>query len=155
MKDKMRPSINATQLCQVLTNDDESPLSIHEQKDADEFLQLLNRHLEEELAKTSRPKLWHEIFGGHFVNEIVSLDCPHRSERLEDFYSLSVVVAGKHHLQEGLSGIVESEALEGDNSYLCQHCNKRVRANKRVTIGLLPNTLVIVLKRLEFNLQTG
>lgn len=44
--------------------------------------------------------------------------------------------------------------LEGDNAYHCEKCNKKVDTLKRVCIKTLPNHLILVLKRFEFNYQT-
>ena len=44
--------------------------------------------------------------------------------------------------------------LEGDNAYLCETCNKKVHTLKRSCVKKLPNILILVLKRFEFNLDT-
>jgi len=44
--------------------------------------------------------------------------------------------------------------LEGDNAFKCDKCNKKVDTMKRVCLKTLPNHLIIVLKRFEFNYQT-
>lgn len=44
--------------------------------------------------------------------------------------------------------------LDGDNSYKCERCNKKVAALKRVCLKKLPNHLIMVLKRFEFDLDT-
>ena len=41
--------------------------------------------------------------------------------------------------------------LDGDNAYHCEKCNKRVPAVKRMCIKRLPNHLILVLKRFEFD----
>jgi hypothetical protein len=41
--------------------------------------------------------------------------------------------------------------MEGDNAYLCEELGRRVPALKRTCIKVLPTTLVIHLKRFEFN----
>lgn len=41
--------------------------------------------------------------------------------------------------------------LEGDNSYHCEKCDKKVHALKRTSLKKLPNHLILVLKRFEFN----
>ena len=44
--------------------------------------------------------------------------------------------------------------LEGDNAYLCATCNKKVSTLKRVCLKKLPNQLILVLKRFEFDFDT-
>lgn len=45
----------------------------------------------------------------------------------------------------------QGELLEGDNAYLCEELGRRVPALKRACIKALPHTLVIHLKRFEFD----
>jgi ubiquitin carboxyl-terminal hydrolase 9/24 len=54
----------------------------------------------------------------------------------------------------GLAKLVESELLEGENAYFCEQCNKKVDTIKRVRIKELPNHLLFVLKRFEFDFDT-
>jgi len=44
--------------------------------------------------------------------------------------------------------------MEKDNAYQCYHCDAKVTALRRVCIKKLPNTLIIVLRRFEFNFDT-
>jgi ubiquitin carboxyl-terminal hydrolase 9/24 len=44
--------------------------------------------------------------------------------------------------------------LEGDNAYLCEKCEKKIPTLKRCCIKKLPNVLILVLKRFEFNFDT-
>ena len=44
--------------------------------------------------------------------------------------------------------------LEGDNAYFCEKCEKKVPTLMRVCIQKLPNVLLLVLKRFEFNFET-
>lgn len=41
--------------------------------------------------------------------------------------------------------------LEGENAYLCDKCNTKVDTLKRICLKKLPNNLIIVLKRFEFD----
>ena len=41
--------------------------------------------------------------------------------------------------------------LEGDNAYLCEKCDKKVDTLKRTCIKKLPTTLIIALRRFEFD----
>lgn len=41
--------------------------------------------------------------------------------------------------------------LEGDNAYLCEQCEKKVPTLKRVCLKKLPNHMILVLKRFEFD----
>ncbi len=153
LKDSRRASYSATFICGAIKDFDGRPLSIYEQRDADEFFNLLMERLEANLRTTTRPQLIKDVFGGNFANEVICLDCPHRSIVKEDFMTLSLQIHNKRSLGEALQAFVDSEPLAGSNAYHCDKCNRKVTAKKRVSVGVLPNTLVIVLKRFEFDFQ--
>jgi ubiquitin C-terminal hydrolase len=87
------------------------------------------------------------------VNQIISRECEHTSEREESFFTFSVEVKNKRSLLESLELFVQGDMLEGDNKYHCSTCNKKVDALKRCCIKSLPNNLIIHLKRFEFDLE--
>jgi len=43
--------------------------------------------------------------------------------------------------------------LEGDNAYACEQCEKKVDTLKRVCLKRLPNHLILVQKRFEFDYE--
>jgi len=88
-----------------------------------------------------------QVFGGKFVNEIVSKECPHRSSRDEPFVMISIDVKNTTKMEDGLKMFVKAELLDGHNKYHCGVCNQLVTASRRVSIKTLPNTLAIHLKR--------
>lgn len=53
----------------------------------------------------------------------------------------------KKSLEEALSKMIQGETLEGDNAYYCDRCSTKRDAIKWETIKVLPNLLIIVLKR--------
>ncbi len=63
-------------------------------------------------------------------------------------------IRGKRNVYEALNFSVQGDTLDGDNQFMCESCNKKVDAQKRVCIGLLPNTLILNLKRFEFDFDT-
>ena len=44
--------------------------------------------------------------------------------------------------------------LDGENAFLCDRCDKKVDTLKRCSIKKLPNILIIVLKRFDFDFET-
>jgi uncharacterized UBP type Zn finger protein len=54
-------------------------------------------------------------------------------------------------LQEGLAKFVQGEMLSGSNAYHCGTCDAKVDTFKRTVIKELPPTLVLHLKRFEFD----
>ena len=68
--------------------------------------------------------------------------------------AISLQVKNKHSIKESLEAFVEGEMLEGDNAYFCEKCEKKVNTMKRCCIKRMPNVLILVLKRFEFNFDT-
>ena len=56
------------------------------------------------------------LFGGTLVNQVISHERPHRSEREEPFPMLKVDVKNKSSLEDSLELYVAGELLAGDNS---------------------------------------
>ena len=48
----------------------------------------------------------------------------------------------------------EGEVLDGDNAYQCEKCDKKITAVRRMCLKKLPNHLILVLKRFEFDYDT-
>ena len=129
-------------------------LNVLEQKDVDEFITNLLDHVEQELKNTPQSKLVKNTFKLTLANEIICKDCPHMSETDEDAISIILSVKNKKNIYEGLNAFVQSDTLEGENAYYCERCDKKVSAYKRQNVKTLPNVLIIVLKRFEFNVET-
>ena len=49
-----------------------------------------------------------------------------RYEREEEFFALNLTVKS-HNLESSLEQFVRGEMLEGDNAYLCEKCEEKVR----------------------------
>jgi ubiquitin C-terminal hydrolase len=64
-----------------------------------------------------------------------------------------VPIKGKKNLVDSLKSMVKGEILDGDNQYFCVHCNKKMKAVKRMALGYVPNTLIIHLKRIDFSFE--
>lgn len=47
--------------------------------------------------------------------------------------------------------MVQGDLLEGDNAYHCEQCDKKVNAVKRMCLKKLPDHLIVVLKRFDFD----
>lgn len=52
--------------------------------------------------------------------QIISRECPHRSERSEPFTMLTADIKNKHSLEQSLELYVTGEVLGGDNKYHCR-----------------------------------
>lgn len=76
------------------------------------------------------------------------------SEREEPCLAISLQVKNKKNIYESLQNFIQGDMLEGDNAYLCEKCEKKIPTLKRVCIKSLPNILILVLKRFEFDFDT-
>ncbi|KAF2075266.1 hypothetical protein CYY_003442 [Polysphondylium violaceum] len=132
---------------------DGRPINTDIQMDVDEFFNMLFDKLENTLKGTPQEKLLQDFFGGTSVNQFISQECNHVSEREEPYYTISVEVKNKKEIQESLQLFVESEVLDGDNKYFCSSCSQKVKALMRRCIKKLPNNLIIHNKRFEFDLD--
>ncbi|OQR97706.1 ubiquitin domain containing protein, partial [Thraustotheca clavata] len=148
----LQKSYDPSLFCVSHRDADGQPTDIRVQMDADEFFGTLLDRVETVLKKQSKDSK-SLGFGGNLVNQIIT-ETGHISEREEPFFALSVDVQNKNSLQSSLSSYVQGETLEGDNAYYCELDKRKVRALKRVCLKTLPPTLVIHLKRFEFDYDT-
>ncbi|XP_035204418.1 ubiquitin carboxyl-terminal hydrolase puf-like, partial [Stegodyphus dumicola] len=95
------------------------------------------------------------LFCGVVSNNVVSLDCPHISRTLEEFYTLRCQVADMRNLFDSIDEITVKDTLEGDNMYTCSQCGKKVRAEKRACLKRLPKILCFNMMRYTFSFVTN
>jgi hypothetical protein len=126
------------------------------QQDADEFLSLLLDKIEDELKETESQEIIRKHVGGSFVHEIESCEdnFPYHSEREEHFFRISLDVKNKKNIAEALDFFIKAEVLDGDNKYFCDTYNTKISAKKRCLVKGLENTVIVHLKRFEFDLDT-
>lgn len=156
LKHSQRYAFDPTSFCLSHKDLDGQPTDLNEQMDANEFLCLLLDRLSEQ-----KEEIVNESFGGTLVNQILIADdevpddaAKYTSEREEKFFTLSVDIKNQHSLEKSLESYFQKELLEGDNSYFSDKLNRKVSATKRVCLDVLPETLVIHLKRFEFDFNT-
>jgi len=142
---------NPKNFCQAFKDWEGNPTNVYEQRDVDEFFNMFLDKLENAVKGTSHENFIKKHFGGVLSNELICKECPHYSEREEQFLAISLQVKNKKTIQESLTSFVEGEMLEGDNAYLCEKCEKKVPTLKRVCLKKLPNHMILVLKRFEFD----
>ena len=110
--------------------------------------------IEQNIKGTDNEKYLKSIFGGSFAQELIWKGCPHRSSREEQYLSVNIEIKNKSNILEGLDLFIQGKMLEGDNTYYCERCDKKIDALKRCCITKLPNWLVLSLKRFKFDLKT-
>jgi ubiquitin C-terminal hydrolase len=132
------------------------PVDVRKQQDATEFFSVLSDTLETELKGTAQEKLLSEILGGEIVNEIKSLEEEYEyiSQRPEPFFSIQLDIKNKKSIEEALDSYVKPDILEGDNKYHCEEYDKKIKVQKRAFLNKTSNTLIINLKRFEFDYTT-
>ena len=145
---------NPKKFLQAFKDIDGSPIDPYMQKDVDEFFNMFMDRIEGFLKGTQAEKMMANQFQGVFANEFIGIEAPHYSEREEPFLAISLQVKNKASIQESLSYFVEGEMLEGDNAYFCEAYDKKINTLKRCCIKRMPNTLFMVLKRLDFDFDT-
>jgi ubiquitin C-terminal hydrolase len=146
-----KKATNPGRLCSSYVNLDGRTIDITEQMDANEFINILFDKIDNTLKGTEYEKLLVDNYGGKFSNQIKCKVCNNVSEREEPFYTLSVNTKDKKNIIDALSSFVEGEVLSGSNAYFCSVCNEKQTAIKRTCVKTLPKTLILGLKRFEFN----
>lgn len=159
-------------VCAAFRDWEGRPVNVLQQMDADEFLNLLVDQLERGMGDSpvfahgsSIPDAWlrtegvdksplRRLFGGTLCTEIIPKSDAPRSEKHEDFLVMSLLVKGKSSVLSSLEAFVEGETLEGDNAYFSEEAGYKVDAVKRTCVSRLPETLIFVLKRFEFDFDT-
>ncbi|VDK83254.1 unnamed protein product [Litomosoides sigmodontis] len=126
-------------------------VNVREQQDALEFYNALFDSIDEGLKKLGEAPICENLFGGTFADQKICKDCPHRYQREEPFTSISVDVRSHNNLLDSLKEYVKGDLLNNDNAYLCEECNKKVTAVKRLCVARLPPYLTIQLKRFDFD----
>lgn len=146
---------NPKGFCTAFRDWEGNPINPAMQMDVDEFFSLFMDRLELTFQNTHIAGLIQEHFGGTQVTELIGRgDCQHRNEREEPFLAMPLQVKGFKSVQESLAALVAGEVLEGDNAYQCDSCSNKVRAVRRTCLKHLPNVLILVLRRFEFDYDT-
>lgn len=132
------------------------PVDVRRQQDAQEFFNILSENIEDEVKGTTNEKLLKEILGGEICNEIKSLEEGHEyvSHSYEPFYTLQLDIKNRKSIEEALDYYIKPDILEGDNKYYCEKYDKKIKVHKRAFLKKTSNTLVINLKRFEFDYNT-
>lgn len=154
MQNSMRRYVDPTGFAASIPTFEDQEIDVSVQMDVDEFYNLLFDRFERENLTDEDKRKVRSFYGGKLVQQIKSKECPHISGRLEDFSAIQCDIKGKKSLEESLQAYVEGEAMEGDNKYKCETCNRHVDAVKRACLKDVPDNLIFHLKRFDFNLRT-
>ena len=118
------------------------------------MLNLIDK-LENRLKNTKNENLM-KYFFQLTLNEkrIFKYDSNHRNESLNKLYTLEVEIKNHNNLIDSLNSYFASELVEGENMLKCDICNRKFPFIKEKTILFLPEILIILLKRFEYNVET-
>lgn len=132
------------------------PIDVTEQHDADEFFNIITDKLEEELKEIGKGKLIRDMMGVTVANEIKSLESGYEYKSdPEDFsLKLSLDIKGKTRIEDALEAFIKESVFDNDNKYYCEKHKRKIRASSKLIIKTLSPTLIIHLKRFEFNYGT-
>lgn len=146
-----RTEYNPMQFCFAFKEFDGTPTNTSEQKDAQEFLNLIFDRLETGLKDTSRKHLINSIFGGKFCRQMVCTECGKVKNRMEDYLNLSLPIKGFKSVEESLEDMISGGII---NDYNCDGCKRTVDLKSRTMIASTPNILIVHLQRICFNFDT-
>eukprot|EP01117_Protostelium_nocturnum_P003746 TRINITY_DN1501_c0_g1_i2.p1 TRINITY_DN1501_c0_g1~~TRINITY_DN1501_c0_g1_i2.p1 ORF type:complete len:1731 (-),score=672.01 TRINITY_DN1501_c0_g1_i2:2343-7535(-) len=157
LQESERATYEPRGFCHAYRDWEGRPMNVHQQQDVEEFFNLLCQRIEARLKGTDQEKLLQNIFAGKICNEIRSVDenYPYVSESLEDFFTLSLDIKGKSNIYEALDAYVKGDKLVGDNAYYCDKYQRKVDVVKRGGIQNLSNTLILHLKRFDWDFTTN
>ena len=120
------------------------------QHDVQELDRVLCDNLEEKMKGTPVENEVPRLFRGKLKNFVKCVNVNFSSERIEDFYDLSLNVRGCKNLKESLEKYVEKENLDGDNKYMADGHGLQ-DAVKGCTFSSFPPVLHLHLKRFEYD----
>ena len=143
MQLSMAPFLATRAFCSEFKFNGMSIAENHEQQDASEFYQALIDRLGSELTSS---------YKGKMVNIIEGLEETYRTETLEEFCLMSVVVKGCKDLKSSLQAMIDDE--QRFDSYKAESLGRNIPVKRYARIDTLPEHLVVHLKRFEYDLET-
>ncbi|KAF2086516.1 hypothetical protein K490DRAFT_66709 [Saccharata proteae CBS 121410] len=155
MQSSYSKSVDIRPFAKCVRGLDKRSINISIQMDTEEFFRLLMDQLESQMLSAEDKNRLRSFYGGQSVNQIKSKDCKHVSETMETLFNIPLEVKGKESLEESLKSYVQGESLEGENKYKCEPCGGRlVNAVKRTCLKVVPDNLIMHLKRFDFDPYT-
>ncbi|KFV39042.1 Ubiquitin carboxyl-terminal hydrolase 42, partial [Tyto alba] len=91
----------------------------------------------------------HQIFAGCLRSRVTCSSCNVVSNSYEAFLDVPLDIKAASSVTAALEEFVRPEQLDGENSFKCSQCDKKVTASKRFTVHHAPRVLTLCLKRFE------
>ena len=113
MQETVLRAVDTTSFADSIQTYENKPIDISIQMDVDEFFNLLFDRCEAQLISDTDRKSFRGLYGGHIVQQIKSKECPHVSERVEQFSAIQCEIKGKAGLVDSLKAYVDEEIMAG------------------------------------------
>lgn len=152
-----RNQADLTSFSKAFTGFDGFPIDVKVQQDVNEFFNLLLDIIERELREGGlgvEDQVRKEL-GGLFSNEISSTepDRPYQTTNEEHFNTLSLDVKHVANLHEALDQFFKPEQFDADSKLFVEQYQTKISFKKQCWLdSKLPSTLVLMLKRFEYNM---
>nr|XP_014685211.2 ubiquitin carboxyl-terminal hydrolase 17-like protein 6 [Equus asinus] len=88
-----------------------------------------------------------QIFGGYWRSQIQCLRCHGVSDTFDPYLDVTLDIKAALSVNQALEQLVKPEKLDGENSYYCSMCLKKVPASKTLTLHTSSKVLMLLLKR--------
>ncbi|KEG11912.1 putative ubiquitin hydrolase, putative,cysteine peptidase, Clan CA, family C19 [Trypanosoma grayi] len=96
------------------------------------------------------------IFGGQFASVTACFECEHVTVMREAFVDLSLDIEQGSSLRQCMANFSAPELFHGTNKLYCDHCGRKVTAEKFLRVHRLPEyALLIHLKRFQYDEKMG
>lgn len=129
---------------------------VWQQNDASEFTTKLLDRLEIALKKwaPSHFQYMDHTFGLKTTKQKVCKECNLKTNREEKQLNIDCQIRGKSDIHEALATLTENEIMEGNNKVFCDRCKKNTDTVLRTALSMLPNMLILSLKRFDLDYNT-
>ena len=129
-------------------------IDVLKQMDMEEFFITFFDQIDLNLKKSKKKKL-SQFFEGKLHQEIITKGCNHKSVKVDNFLTVTLLVKEMGNLLTSLKNYIKWDNLEGHNKYFCNSCSEKKSARKKISFETLPNNLIFVLKRFEYDFKIG
>lgn len=142
------------QFCQDFIWSDHQPMKLGIQQDSNEFFNLLTEKIERELKSIKKETFVFDCLAINEIAEIQSTDSEHQyySHNNEKYLALNLNIKNQKSIEEALNNLFKPEIIDG---YKCDYYPERIQIQKGHLIEKLSNTVILVLERFEYNIETG
>ena len=102
------------------------------------------------LRNENKRSIISDLFNGKFRSTVTCLECGYQSITYAPFTFLPIPLIKSNkamELIECFDGFSSEEELDKDNMWKCDKCDKKVQIKKQMDLAILPNIMIVQLKR--------